>query len=52
MTTEAEQMLHIQKTIDYNALKQASEVVWLPPSLKEKLVRHANTAKKLVEGGN
>jgi hypothetical protein len=43
-TTEEQQMQYIQKQMDYTALKDASQVCWIPKELQETLEQHAKIA--------
>lgn len=47
-TTEAQQMDYIQKQMDYTALRNASEIEWLPDYFKLVLKNYAKTAQKLM----
>ena len=48
-TTEAEQMDYIQKQMDYTALKDASQVCWIPKELQETLDQHAKIAWEVLK---
>ena len=41
-TTEAQQMDYIQKQMDYTALRNASEIEWLPDYFKLVLKNYVN----------